>query len=145
MLENLMRPYGDVGPLILRVALGIIFLVHGWPKLNPNSPMRGTAGFAGFLRQIGIPLPGFFAWVVALLETLGAVLLILGLGTRILALGFAVDMLVAILVAKRGFMKVPFMAQQATGWEFDFALLAGALALIFTGAGRIALDSLFGL
>jgi putative oxidoreductase len=107
--------------------------------------MRGTAGFAGFLRQMGIPLPGFFAWVVALLETLGAVLLILGLGTRILALGFAVDMLVAILVAKRGFMKVPFMAQQATGWEFDFALLAGALALIFTGAGRIALDPLFGL
>jgi uncharacterized membrane protein YphA (DoxX/SURF4 family) len=37
------------------------------------------------------------------------------------------------------------MAQQATGWEFDFALLAGALALIFTGAGRIALDPLFGL
>jgi len=145
MLENLMRPYGDVGPLILRVALGIIFLVHGWPKLNPNSPMRGTAGFAGFLRQMGIPLPGFFAWVVALLETLGAVLLILGLGTRILALGFAVDMLVAILIAKRGFMKVPFMVQQATGWEFDFALLAGVLALIFTGAGRIALDPLFGL
>jgi len=52
---------------------------------------------------------------------------------------------VAILVAKRGFMKVGFMAQQTTGWEFDFALLAGALALLFTGAGRLALDPVVGL
>lgn len=76
---------------------------------------------------------------------MGAVLLILGLGTRILAAGFASDMLVAILVAKRGFMKVSFMAQQATGWEFDFALLAASLALLFTGAGSIALDPVVGL
>lgn len=145
MLESLFMPYRDIGLLILRVAMGLIFLVHGWPKLNPNSPMKGTAGFAGFLKQMGIPLPGFFAWVVALLETVGAVLLILGLGTRIMALGFAVDMAVAAFVAKRGFMKVPFMAQQTTGWEFDFALLAGSLALLFLGAGSIAVDPLIGL
>lgn len=145
MLESLFMPYRDIGPLILRVAMGIIFLVHGWPKINPNSPIKGVAGFAGFLKQMGILLPGFFAWVVALLETVGAALLILGLGTRILALGFAVEMLVAILVAKRGFMKVPFMAQQATGWEFDFALLAGSLALLFLGAGAIAVDPFIGL
>ncbi len=145
MLENLFMPYRDLGLLILRLALGIIFLVHGWPKLNPNSPMKGTAGFAGFLKQMGVPLPGLFAWVVALLETVGAALLILGLGTRILALGFAIDMLVAAFVAKRGFMKVPFMAQQTTGWELDFALLAASLALLFLGAGSIAVDPLIGL
>lgn len=145
MLENLFMPYRDLGLLILRLAMGIIFLVHGWPKLNPNSPMKGTAGFAGFLKQMGVPLPGLFAWVVALLETVGAALLILGLGTRILALGFAIDMLVAAFVAKRGFMKVPFMAQQTTGWELDFALLAASLALLFLGAGSIAVDPLIGL
>jgi len=145
MLENIFSPVSDVGLLILRVAMGIIFLVHGWPKLNPNSPMKGTAGFAGFLKQMGVPLPGFFAWVVALLETVGAVLLVLGLGTRILGVLFAINMLVAIFVAKRRVMKVGFMAQQATGWEFDLALLAGALALLFTGAGSIALDPLLGL
>lgn len=145
MLENIFSPFSDWGLLILRLAMGIIFIVHGWPKLNPNSPMKGTAGFAGFLKQMGVPLPTFFAWVVALLETLGAVLLILGLGTRVVTLLLAINMLVAIFVAKRRFMKVGFAAQQATGWEFDFALLAGALALLFTGAGSIALDPVVGL
>src|SRR3989338_381260 len=137
-------PIADVGPFVLRLALGIIFLVHGWPKLNPNSPMKGAAGFGGFLKQMGVPLPTLFAWVVALLETVGAVLLILGLGTRILAVGFAITMLVAIFVAKIRTMKLPFMAQQATGWEFDFALLAGSLTLAFTGPGAFAIGS-FGL
>jgi len=145
MLENIFSPFSDWGLLILRIAMGIIFLVHGWPKLNPNSPMKGAAGFGGFLKQMSVPLPGFFAWVVALLETVGAVLLVLGLGTRILAVLFAINMLVAIFVAKIRTMKVGFAAQQATGWEFDFALLAGALALLFTGAGSIALDPALGL
>lgn len=145
MLENIFSPYSDWGLFILRLATGIIFLVHGWPKLNPNSPMKGPAGFGGFLKQMGVPLPIFFGWVVALLETVGAVLLILGLGTRILAVLFAIDMLVATLIAKRQVMKVGFSAQQATGWEFDFILGAVALSLLFTGAGNIALDPVLGL
>lgn len=145
MLENIFSPYNDWGLVILRLAMGIIFLVHGWPKLNPNSPMKGPAGFGGFLKQMGVPLPIFFGWAVALLETAGAVLLILGLGTRILAVLFAIDMLVAIFVVKMRVMKVGFSSQQATGWEFDFALLAISLALLFTGAGNIALDPMIGL
>ncbi len=145
MLDNIFSPYSNWGLVILRLAMGIIFLVHGWPKLNPNSMMKGPAGFGGFLKQMGIPLPIFFGWAIALLETAGAVLLILGLGTRILAVLFAINMLVAILVAKRRVMKVGFSAQQTTGWEFDFALLAISLALLFTGAGSIALDPLIGL
>jgi len=97
------------------------------------------------LKQMGVPLPMFFGWVVALLETVGAVLLILGLGTRILGLLFAIDMLVAIFPVKTRVMKVGFAAQQTTGWEFDFSLLAISLALVFTGAGSIALDHLIGL
>ena len=144
MLENIFSAYSDWGLFILRLATGTIFLVHGWPKLNPNSPMKGPAGFGESLKQMGVPLPIFFGWVVALLETVGAVLLVLGLGTRILAVLFAIDMLVAILV-KRQVMKVGFSAQQATGWEFDFILGAVALSLLFTGAGNIALDPVLGL
>ncbi len=144
MLESIFSPYDDWGLLILRLAMGIVFFAHGWPKINPNSPFKGVAGFAGFLKQMGIPLPGFFAWVVALLETVGAILLVVGLGTRILALLFAIDMLVATLVAKIRFMRVPFIAQQTTGWELDFMLLAASLALLFSGAGSIALDPVLG-
>ncbi|HEU4797706.1 MAG TPA: DoxX family protein [bacterium] len=134
----------DLGLLILRVALGITFIPHGWMKLNPNGPMKGPAGFGGFLKQMGVPVPGFLAWVVALLETVGAVLLIAGLGTRVLALGFVIDMIVAIILVKRRMQKVGFMDQKG-GWEFEFALMAQALALIFTGAGSIALDRMYGL
>ena len=50
-----------------------------------------------------------------------------------------------IVAVKRGAMKMPFMAQQGTGWELDFAVLAGALSLVFTGAGALALDRALGL
>lgn len=143
MLEDIFAPYSDLGPLILRIGLALVFLAHGWPKLNPNSEMKGTAGFAGFLNQMGVPLPTFFAWVVTLLETAGAVLLILGLGTRILAVGLAINMLVAIYLAKIRMMKASFSGQN--GWEFEFALMAGSLALLFSGAGSLSLDAVIGL
>lgn len=145
MLESIFSPVSDWGLLILRVALGITFLVHGWLKVNPNGPVKGPAGLAGGLKQMGVPLPLFFGWVVVLLETAGAVLLILGLGTRILAVGFAIDMLMAIWLVKHKMMKAAFMDQKVQGWEFEFALMAQALALVFTGAGSIALDRIFGL
>lgn len=145
MIDELFAPFNDLAMLILRLFVGIIFIVHGWPKLNPNSPMKGPAGFAGFLQQLGVPLPIFFAWVVALLETVGAVLFILGLGTRILAVGFAIDMLVATLVAKIRFMKIGFVGQQATGWEFDFLILGVSLALLITGSGALSLDGMMSL
>jgi putative oxidoreductase len=143
MLESIFAPYADLGPLILRIGLALVFIAHGWPKLNPNSEMKGIAGMTGFLKQLGVPLPTFFAWVVTLLETVGAILLILGLGTRILALGFAIDMLVAIYLVKLRMMKAGFSGQN--GWEFEFALLVGSLALLFTGAGSISLDAAVGL
>src|SRR5205809_3447256 len=100
MLQNLFGPYADLGLLILRIGLALVMIAHGLPKINPNSPMKGIAGMEGFLKQMNVPMPTFFAWVVALLETVGAVLLIIGLGTRILAVGFAIDMLMAIVLAK---------------------------------------------
>lgn len=60
-MENAFAPYSALGLLILRLALGVLFLYHGWPKLNPNSPMKGPVGVAGFLKQMGFPLPVFFA------------------------------------------------------------------------------------
>ncbi len=135
----------DWGLLILRVALGVTFLPHGWMKLNPNGPVKGPRGFGGWLKQMGVPVAGFLAWVVALLETVGAGLLILGLGTRIVTLGLAIDMLAAILLVRRGMQKAGFMDPQKGGWELEFALMVQALALFVMGAGSIALDPTVGL
>jgi len=135
----------DWALLIVRIGLGIVFPFHGWMKLNPNGPVKGPAGFAGWLKQMGVPLPSVFGWIVPLLETGGAALLVLGLGTRILALGYVVDMLMAIYLAKRGMMKKRFMEPDGTGWEFEFVMLIAAAALLAGGAGAISLDRLIGL
>lgn len=118
---------------------------HAWLKLNPREPSKGPAGFIGFLKQSGVPLPGLLGWVVILLESVGAALLVVGLGARIVALGLAIDMLTAILLVKRRMMKARFMEPNGSGWEFEFALMVASLALVLTGAGTIALDRVLGL
>ncbi|MDR7523455.1 MAG: DoxX family protein [Armatimonadota bacterium] len=145
MLESVFAPVQDWGLFILRLGLGIIFPFHAWLKANPRGPAGGVRGFSGWLAQMRVPLPGFLGWVVVLLESVGAVLLILGLGTRILAFGFAIEMLVAIVLVKRGMAKKRFMEPDGTGWEFEFALMMAALALVFAGPGSIALDRVIGL
>ncbi|HEV8354790.1 MAG TPA: DoxX family protein [bacterium] len=145
MLDNIFAPYADWGLLVLRLALGLIFPFHGWMKANPKGPVGGVQGFIGWLTQMRVPLPGVFGWIVVLLETVGAVLLAVGLGTRILALGFAIDMLVAIVLVKRGMAHKRLMEPDGTGWEFEFALMAAALALVFTGGGGLSLDRALGL
>ena len=146
MLEKIFAPYSDLGLLILRSGLAIVMLVHGWLRINPKGPVKGPAGFGAGLKQMGFPFSGLLAWIVVLLETLGAGLLVLGLGTRVIALLLAIMFIVIILYVKRRVMKTSFMGQQNTaGWELDFTILVGALALLFTGAGAIALDSVVGL
>ena len=145
MFENIFSSPTGWGLIILRLALGITFFAHGWMKVDPNGPVKGPANFAAGLKQMRVPLPLFFAWVVSLLETVGSVLLILGLGTPILAIGFAIDMLVASTLVKRRMMNAKFMDTKVQGWEIEFALMAGALALFFTGAGSISLDHILGI
>lgn len=123
----------DWGLLILRLGVAIVFLAHGIPKI------KNVGQVAGFFKQAHIPLAGLSAWVVSLFETLGTLLLALGLGTRLLGLGFAFSMLVAIVAVKRGMAKASFTGQG--GWEFEFTLLVAALALAFTGAGGLSLDA----
>lgn len=132
---DFLTQYSDWGVLILRVGLAIVFFVHGLPKI------KDVGKFAGFLQQLKVPAAGLMAWVTALWETVGAVLLALGLATPLIALGFVVVMWVAIQSVKIGMAKADF----AGGWEFEFALLIGALALVFLGGGALSLDAFLGL
>lgn len=124
----------DVGLVILRVVLGIIFVTHGWPKL-----MDGASGTADFFGTLGIPLPAIAAWVVTLLEVLGGLALILGFLVSIVSLLLIIHMALGILL-----VHLPegwFVVGPGTGGsEFSVLLIAGLLALILTGAGRPNLD-----
>ncbi len=114
--------YGDVGILALRLAMGVIFLVHGVKKLD------GKMG--KFLLFIGIA------------ETLGGAALLVGFLTQWPAIGIAIIMVGAI-YKKITEWHVPFTAMNKTGWEFDVILLAACVALMTLGSGLYGVDALW--
>ena len=120
----------DRALLVLRLALATVFIAHGYMKLF----VMGHDGVTGFFTQIGVPLPGIAAWGVALLEFGGGLALAAGAFTRVLALLFVVDMIgaIALVVFKKGFV---------SGYEFEFLLAAGSLAVALGGAGNISVDA----
>lgn len=144
MLLTFFGGLSDWGLLALRIMMGVVFIVHGWPKVNPASRIGGIPGWTQAMRRMGVPFPAFFGVLVPLSEFFGGILMNLGLGVRIVAFLQLCIMIVAIVRAKvpRG---VKFTENDKTGWELDFILGATALALLFTGAGRMALDPLIGL
>ena len=121
--------YSFFAPLILRVILGLVFVVHGYPKL-----FGGKFGeTAGFFESVGIRPAKFWAFIVGVVEFFGGIALILGFATQLVALLLAINMLVAI-------WKVKFRGGFANGYEFDLVLLIIALSLMLTGAGAYAID-----
>ncbi|WP_226654660.1 DoxX family protein [Pseudalkalibacillus hwajinpoensis] len=112
--------------LVLRLALGLIFIVHGFDKFA-----GGIENTAHFFESIGIS--GGLAYVVATIELIGGILMILGLGTRIVAALFIIVMLGAVFTVKSG---TGFIG----GYELDLALLGMSLALLISGGGAISVE-----
>ena len=124
----------DVGLFIVRLALGIIFIAHGGQKMFGWFGGRGLeATVTGFA---GMGIPTVFGYLAAFTEFFGGVAVLIGLLSRLAALGLTVTMAVAIAMVhgKNGF----FLANQ--GFEYNLALIAMALAVAIAGPGRIALS-----
>lgn len=126
---------GDIAILALRLAAGSVLAYHGWLKIGDVS------GFAGFVESLGVPAPTLMAYVVTYLEFLGGIALIVGLATRYVAALFVVEMAFTISLVK---VDVGLIAAEGgAGAELDLLILATALSLVLTGAGRWSLDALF--
>lgn len=123
----------DIGLLILRLSIGILMLLHGIGKL-----MHGAGGIEDMLATTG--LPTFIAYGVYVGEVIAPLFIIFGFGTRIAAAIFAFNMIVAVAMAHGGDI---FSMNAAGGWmlELQGLYFFGALALVFTGAGKYALSS----
>jgi putative oxidoreductase len=122
----------DAGTLVLRVALGILVLLHGVDKV-----LHGVSGIEGMLQGLG--LPGPLAYGVYLGEVLGPILLIIGWHARVGAGLIVLNMLVAIALAHRQDL---LQLNQHGAWalELQGMYLFTAVALVLTGPGRLSVD-----
>lgn len=126
-----------LGLAVLRIVVGIIFIAHGWPKLA-----GGMEGTAGSFASLGIPAPTLAAWFIALLETFGGLLLVVGYLVTPVAALLAAHMLTGIFLVHipNGFYVI---GPGSGGYEFNLLVIAAALALIFAGSGSWALQDRF--
>ncbi|MED4731040.1 DoxX family protein [Aneurinibacillus migulanus] len=128
-----MTKQSEIGILILRLVIGITFLIHGLDKFQ-----SGIGNIAGWFESIG--LPGFLAYIVATIETVGGIAVILGLGTRIVSFLFILVLAGAIITVKSA---VGFTGNgQMAGYELDLALLAIAVHLAINGSSLYSVDAL---
>ncbi len=124
----------DLGLLLLRITFASLMIVlHGWNKL-----MTAQEQFHTFPDLIGISSEASYI-LVTWFETFGAVLIILGLYTRINALGLAFTMFVAF------FLWHDMRFSGSNAGEMAFAYGFAYLLLFFTGAGKYSLDRKFGI
>lgn len=123
--------YHFMGPVILRLGLGIVFFIHGYQKL-----FGGIEPTTQFFASVGIHPARFFAYFVGLIEFVGAIFLFAGLFVQLVALLLAAVMVVAIWRVKysRGFIG---------GYDLELMLLMMALSLALLGPGAYALDMPF--
>ena len=127
MTDNKTAP---IAALVLRVALGIMFLAHGLTKLFVFTP----AGTAGFFQSVGFP--GFLAYPIIAFEIIAGVMLIAGVFARWVAAVAAVQLFVASTVH---FGNGWSFTNPHGGWEYPVFLSVAAVALALIGDGALAL------
>lgn len=142
MTDLIFHTDGGLAGLLLRLTLAVVMFPHGAQKLFGWFGGHGASGTLQYFQSLGIPrLAG---WLGILAESVGPVLLVLGLGARIVALLLAGVMVGAIvLVHRRNGFFANWFGQRPAGQEgFEYHLLVvGALAaLMVTGAGAWSLD-----
>jgi putative oxidoreductase len=121
----------SLGIALVRIITGCVFAAHGYQKFF----IFGLDGATGAFTQMGIPAPGITAPLVAILELGGGIALILGLLTRLAALGLAINMLGAIfLVRLKGGFFIP------NGAEYEIVLCVACIGLVIAGAGALSVD-----
>jgi putative oxidoreductase len=131
----------DITLLVIRLSVGIVIAGHGVQKLLGWFGGFGYEGTMGFFTGV-IGLPYFIALLIILLESLGMIALIAGLGTRLISAGLIIVMIGAVVTTHgaHGFFMNWFGTQQGEGFEYHILVIALSLVLLLNGAGVYSLD-----
>lgn len=116
--------------LLVRLALAVVFILHGWEKVADMAKTVEAFGGMGFAP--------FWAYLVAWVELLGGLAMLLGVWTKCVGYLLAIIMAVAIYVVKGMGMGL------SGGYEFNVVLLLIALGVAFAGPGELTIKKLLG-
>ena len=138
MVDRITGSLAFIAPLATRLVIGLAFIQAGSGKF------RNFENVIGFFDSLGIPFPTFNAGLVASMETVGGLMLIVGLFTRFFASGLAVTMVVALLTADTADLLAAWSgASQLSPTDVTaFTFLLFLMWLVFYGAGKWSLDAL---
>jgi putative oxidoreductase len=128
--------YETLAPLsytLIRVALGLILIPHGFNKLFLNDAVAASRNFVNF----GWAYPLAWAYFIGVLEFFGGIMLALGLFTRVIAAAFAIEMAVISFA-----VLWPNWSWGRRGMEYALFMGIVALAIFFRGGSRWSLDNL---
>ena len=140
MMKKIMSTNNDVALTVLRLVLGVVFFAHGAQKLLGWFGGYGFHGTMGFFEHMGMPAP--VAFLIICTEFFGGLGLIVGLLTRIAALGIGVEMIGAIFLVHlpNGFFMNWMGTQKGEGFEYHLLAIAAAAVLLLRGSGAFSLD-----
>ena len=135
-LRALATGNADAGLLLLRLALGIVFVMHGWQKATEF----GVSGLGGSLASLGIPFPTVNAALLIATELGGGLAMLAGVFARFAGVALAFAMTVATIT-----VHLPNGFFLPNGYEFTMTLFFASLAIAAAGAGAYSVDArLFG-
>jgi putative oxidoreductase len=141
LFSSLAATSGSTAATVLRLALGIMILPHGLQKTLGWFGGYGFTGTMGYLTGT-VGAPWIFALLAILAESVGGVMLIVGAGTRVAALGVGSVMVIAALQHRpNGFFMNWAGNQKGEGIEFHLLALAIAIALLIMGGGKFSVDA----
>ena len=141
MLEKFLSTEPSALLTIARIGLGLVMLPHGAQKLLGWFGGYGFSQTVSFFSSLGFP--AVIGTLIVLAESFGALALILGLGTRLAALGITVTMIgAAIFQRQHGFFMNWFGQQQGEGFEYHLLAIALGLILVIGGGGWLSVDGL---
>jgi putative oxidoreductase len=136
-IQRVLATDAGLGPLALRIPIGLIFAAHGAQKLFGWFGGYGLEGTGQFFGSIGLN-PGYLmALLAGGAEFFGGLALVLGVLVRPAAASLAFAMLIAIFSVH--FSKGFFLDKG--GYEYALALFTASLSLLFSGAGRFSADA----
>jgi putative oxidoreductase len=132
MILSWLSQYRDLGLLFLRVGIGTMMVLHGWPKLAGGLQQWEKVGKATSVVGISF-FPGFWGFSSAMVETIGGALIVLGFCFRPVTILMTLNFIVATVFVYK-------TSGQFIEWSRPAEMLILFFSLIFIGAGKYSID-----